>query len=83
VNCIDSPFACIIYVYCSDYICGSIFVTVKNCKYFLLTEDDMCGLVFNNVVIAILSNCMCGVWHLKCLTCFGWSYVYDVCMIIL
>jgi hypothetical protein len=71
VNCIDSLFACIIYVYCSDYICGSIFVAGKNCEYFLLTEDDTCGLVFSNVVIAVLSNCMCDVWHLICLTCFG------------
>jgi hypothetical protein len=23
------------------------------------------------------------VWHLICLTCFGWNYVYDVCMNIL
>jgi len=54
VNCTDSLVACIIYVYCSDYICGSIFVAGKNCKYFLLTEDDMCGLVFSNVVISVL-----------------------------
>jgi len=46
-NCTDSLFACIIYVYSSDYICGSIFVAGKNCEYFLLTEDDTSGLVFS------------------------------------
>jgi hypothetical protein len=58
VNCTDSLFACIIYVYCSNYICGSILVAGKNCEYFLLIEDDTCGLVFNNIVIAVLFNCM-------------------------
>jgi hypothetical protein len=56
----------------------------KNCEYFFLTEHDMCGLVFSNVVIVVLFNCMRDVWHLICLTCFGWNYVYDiVCMNIL
>jgi len=70
VNCTDSLFACIIYVYCSDYICGSIFVV---------------GLVFSNVVIFVLFDYMLiDVWHLICVTCFGWDYGCDVvCMIIL
>jgi hypothetical protein len=29
-NRIKKLFACIIYVYCSDYICGSIFIAGKN-----------------------------------------------------
>jgi hypothetical protein len=58
VNCTDSLFACIIYVYCSDYICGSIFVAENNCEYFLLTEDNTCGLVFSNVVIFVLFDYM-------------------------
>jgi hypothetical protein len=41
MNCTDSLFACIIYVYCSEYICGSIFVAGRNCEYFLLTEGDI------------------------------------------
>jgi hypothetical protein len=85
VNCTNSLFACIIYVYCSDYIWGSIFVVGKNCEYFLLTEGDTCGLVFSNVVIYVLFDYMLiDVWHLICVTCFGWDYGYDaVCMIIL
>jgi hypothetical protein len=80
VNCTDSPFACIIYVYCNDYIYGPIFVVGKNCKYFLLTEGDTCGLVFSNVVISVLFD----VWHLISVTCFGWDYECDAaCMIIL
>jgi hypothetical protein len=64
VNCTDSPFACIIYVYCSDYICGSIFVAGKNCEYFLLTKDGTCGLVFSNIVISVLFDYMLfDVWH--------------------
>jgi len=66
VNYSNSLFACIIYVYCSEYICGSIFVTGRNFEYFLLTEDDTCGLVFSNVVIVVLFNCMRDVWHLIC-----------------
>jgi hypothetical protein len=85
VNCSDSLFACIIYVYCSDYICGSIFVTGKICEYFLLTEGDKCGLVFSNVVISVLFDYMLiDVWHLICVTCFGWYYRCDAaCMIIM
>jgi hypothetical protein len=37
-----------------------------NFEYFLLTEDDTCGLVFSNVVIVVLFNCMRDVWHLIC-----------------
>jgi hypothetical protein len=51
--------------------CGSIFVVGNNFEYFLLIEDDTCGLVFSNVVIVVLSNFMRDVWHLICLTCFG------------
>jgi hypothetical protein len=51
--------------------CGSIFLAENNCEYFLLIEDDTCGLVFSNVVIVVLSNCMRDVWHLICLTCIG------------
>jgi hypothetical protein len=67
------------------FVCGTLFVAKKNYyDYFLLTEDDTCGLVFSNVVIAVLLNCMRDVWHLICLTCFGWNYVYNVvCMNIL
>jgi hypothetical protein len=85
VNCTDSLFACIIYVYCSEYICGSIFVAGRNCEYFLLTKDNTCGLVFHNVVISVLFDYMLsGVWHLICVTCSGWDYGCDaVCMIIL
>jgi hypothetical protein len=85
VNCTNSLFACIIYVYCSDYIYGSIFVVGKNCEYFLFTEGDTCGLVFSNVVISVLFDYMLiDVWHLICVTCFGWEYGCDaVCMIIL
>jgi hypothetical protein len=85
VNCTDSLFVCIIYVYCSDYICGSIFIVGKSCEYFLLTEGDMCGLVFSNLVISILFDYMLiDVWHLICVTCFGWDYGCNAaCMIIL
>jgi len=85
VNCTDSLFACIIYVYYSDYIYGSIFVAGKNCEYFLLIESDTCSLVFSNVVISILFDYMLiDVWHLICVTCFGWDYGCDAaCMIIL
>jgi len=85
MNCIDSLFACIIYVYYIDYICGSIFVAGNNCEYFLLTEGDMCGLVFSNVVISVLFDYMIiDVWHLICVTCFDWDYGCDVaCIIIL
>jgi len=83
VNRVDSLFACIIYVYCSDYICGSIIVAKTKCEYFLLTEGDTCGLVFSNVVISVLFYYMLiEVWHLICVTCFGWDYGCDVvCMI--
>jgi hypothetical protein len=85
VNCTDLLFACIIYVYCNDYICGSIFVAGKNCEYFLLIEGDTCGLVFSNVVISVLFDYMLiDIWHLICVTCFGWDYGCGaVCMIIL
>jgi hypothetical protein len=57
----------LLYVYCSDYIYGLIFVAGKNCEYFLLTEGDTCGLVFSNVVISILFDYMLiDVWHLMC-----------------
>jgi hypothetical protein len=85
LNCIDSLFAYIIDVYCSDYICGSIFVAGNNCEYFLLTEGDTCGLVFSNVMISVLFDyILIDVWHLICVTCFDWDYGCDAaCMIIL
>jgi hypothetical protein len=84
VNCTNSLFACIIYVYYNDYIYGTIFVARKICEYFFLTKGDTCGLVYSNVVIYVLFNCMHDVWHLICVTCFSWDYGCNVvCMIIL
>jgi hypothetical protein len=72
VNCTDSLFACIIYVYCSEYIYGSIFVAGRNCEYFLLIKGNTCGLVFSNIVISVLFDYMLiDVWHLICVTYFG------------
>jgi hypothetical protein len=72
VNYTNSLFACIIYVYCSEYICGSILVAGRNCEYFLLTRGDTCGLVFSNVVISVLFDYMLiDVWHLIRVACFG------------
>jgi hypothetical protein len=34
-----------ICIYCSDYICERF---PEASEYFLLTEDDTCGLVFND-----------------------------------
>jgi hypothetical protein len=84
VNCVDSLFACIIYVCSSDYICWSIFIARKNCEYFLLTKSDTCGLVFSNVVISVLFDYMLiDVWHLICVTCFDWDYGCDVVSMII
>jgi hypothetical protein len=33
-------------------------------EYFLLTGGDTCGLVFSNMVIAALFDCMEVVWHM-------------------
>jgi hypothetical protein len=45
----------------------------------------ICVVVFDYVLQSALFNCMHMVWHLICLTCSGWNYVYHdvVCIIIL
>jgi hypothetical protein len=40
--------------------------------------------VFDYMLKSALFNCMHMVWHLICLICSSWNYVYDaVCIIIL
>jgi hypothetical protein len=51
-----------VLIYVAANICvGVLFEARYNCEYFLLTEVDTCGLVFSNVVIAVLFNCICDV----------------------
>jgi len=39
--------------------------------------------VFDYVLKSALFNCMHMVWHLICLTCSGWNYIYNVVYIII
>jgi hypothetical protein len=48
MNYTNSLFACIVYVYIAVIISVNVSWNQKNyCEYFLLTEDDTYGLVFN------------------------------------
>jgi hypothetical protein len=48
-----------VLIYIAANICVWILFEARyNCEYFLLTEDDTCGLVFSNVVIGVLFNYM-------------------------
>jgi hypothetical protein len=70
VNFTNSLLFLLIYI-AANISVWILFEARYKCEYFLLTKDDTCGLVFSNIVIVVLFNCMRYVWYLISLTCFG------------
>lgn len=77
---------------CLCYICilQWLYLWINLCSkkelwVFLTHWGWYVWLVLSNVVISVLFDYMLfDVWHLICVTCFGWDYECDVvCMIIL